>query len=175
MTELDEVKGWHFFATEGQDRTGAPIVVGETQFVAGKIECCESGLHACESLLDALRYAPGTWLQRVTLSGVIDRDRDKLAASHRNTLAVADARQILVTFARDCANRARDCAVYYAANRAAALAANAANAAYYAYYAAGYAANAAGAVGAYADLERERQDETLTRMARELLGISDDQ
>jgi len=92
-----------YFSTEarklryGDDR---PIVVGETHTVSCKPKCCQQGLHASEKLSDAVGYAPGSILYLVELSGDIDSNPDKVAASSRTYLAEFDATELLMEFAR---------------------------------------------------------------------------
>jgi hypothetical protein len=52
--------GWHFAETSRRLRYGddRPIVVGESHSVKGEPILCKHGLHASESVLDALQYAP---------------------------------------------------------------------------------------------------------------------
>ena len=93
---------WHFAGTQMRDgsRLGAP---GEVETYDGPLEMCESGLHASERLLDALKYAPGSLLRRVRLSGEILRGDDKLVASRREVLWECDMTPALRLFARRCA------------------------------------------------------------------------
>jgi len=67
---------------------------------------CESGLHASENILDALRYAPGHYLRRVECYGEIVLGDDKLVCRHRKVLAEANMEQLLHEFACRCAERA---------------------------------------------------------------------
>ena len=67
---------------------------------------CEHGLHASIKALDALRYAPGTMVARVELSGRIIHGDDKIVSRRRKTLWMADATKTLQWFAVWCASRA---------------------------------------------------------------------
>jgi hypothetical protein len=97
--------GWHFAETSRCLRygDGRKIVVGKSHSVRGEPILCEHGLHASESVIDALQYAPGPILYRVKLSGKIVRGDDKAVATKRSYLAEIDAEPILREFARKCA------------------------------------------------------------------------
>lgn len=96
----------YYFATEKRKlryRDNRPIVVGETHTVditESPLEFCNWGLHASERALDALKYAPGSILYIVKLSGEILTDDDKLCAEKRTYLAELDAAELLREFAR---------------------------------------------------------------------------
>lgn len=107
------MKAWHWCRNDMRTRyTNEPIVVGEKLTVEGPVELCERGLHASEDILDALKYAPGTIICRVELSGRIVKGRDKLVASERRVEWCVDATDILVQWTRECA--ARDATGYTA-------------------------------------------------------------
>jgi hypothetical protein len=67
---------------------------------------CQRGFHASVRVLDALRYAQGAVICRVRLSGIIVRGDDKVVASSREVLWMADATETLHLFACDEAERA---------------------------------------------------------------------
>ncbi len=92
---------WHFCEESRRTRwNDLPIVVGGTIKHDGKLVLCESGLHASAKALDALVYAPGPIICRVKLSGEILTSEDKLVASERTCIAMADATDILWSMAR---------------------------------------------------------------------------
>ena len=96
------VESWHFLANDrrfGHD-DGNIAAPGYVYSVEGPIKLCEWGLHASERAIDALRYAPGNMIGRVVLSGEIIRGDDKLVATHREYLWIADAEETLRSFAR---------------------------------------------------------------------------
>ena len=102
------VLGWHFLAdvAAGEEPAlphgdGRIVRVGETLTVDPPIVPCERGLHASRRALDALDHAPGALVCRVRLSGEIaEHDGDnKLAASARTVLWMADATRTLHEFA----------------------------------------------------------------------------
>jgi hypothetical protein len=82
------MKAWYFSIAEKKLRHGddRPIAIGTTHRVEGKPACCKLGLHGCEMILDALRFAPGTIIWIVELNGAIDIQDDKIAASERTYL-----------------------------------------------------------------------------------------
>ena len=106
MTRL----AWHFLYPGGLLRTGkAAPPDGEWLKYDGPIVPCESGLHASERAIDALRYAPPEReivLCRVELAGTIIEHGDpvdKLAASERCILWRLDGKttdRVLCEFAR---------------------------------------------------------------------------
>ena len=85
-------------------RDGRPIPpVGQTLVHDGPLVLCAQGLHASEHPFDALAYAPGPRLHRVTLGGRVRHDTDKVVASERTIRATIDATDLLRRFARQCA------------------------------------------------------------------------
>ena len=96
------VEAWHFLANDrrfGHD-DGNIAAPGYVYSVEGPIKLCEWGLHASERAIDALQYAPGNMIGRVVLSGEIIRGDDKLVATHREYLWIADAEETLRSFTR---------------------------------------------------------------------------
>jgi hypothetical protein len=162
---------YHFVADKLRDGRAIPPD-GVWLEHTGKVEMCESGLHASLHVADALKYAPGATLCLVELGGEIQTGDDKLVASKRRIIARFDATELLRKDARDSAlsvihlwkapavvkryleiggeslrieaQSAADAAAYAAAAYAAA------DAAAYAAYAAAYAADAAYAAAARA-------------------------
>jgi len=96
---------WHF--TDDTLRDGRPVPeVGEVLRHDGPLAMCESGLHASPRLMDALRYAPGETLHRVTLTGDMLHGNDKSVATERTilwTLPETVIEPLLRDFARRCA------------------------------------------------------------------------
>ena len=84
-------------------RDGTPLVVGQTYRHEGRLMLCESGYHASERLIDALKYAPGTTLSRVELSGQRIHNTDKLVAEQRIVLWTLDAHRVIVRWVIWCA------------------------------------------------------------------------
>src|SRR5690348_4555471 len=102
---MSALLGWHFSAANKRLGYGDGRLIrpGETLKVTGDPELCIHGLHASTRLIDALRYAPGPYLWRVKLSGVIVRGDDKVVATERTALWGFDAADMLREFARKCA------------------------------------------------------------------------
>ena len=91
---------WHF--TSSTLRDGSPIpAVGQTLIFPGKIKICEAGYHWSRRPSQALRYAPGPMLHKVSYGGdVIEKD-DKGVSSERTILASIDATHLMRRFAAD--------------------------------------------------------------------------
>jgi hypothetical protein len=105
MTE--HILAWHFLPDDRKLRYApyTPVEPGQVLRVEGPLELCRRGLHASIRPLDALRYAPGSIVCRVEMGGDILHGDDKLCASERKTLWVADATNALHEFACLCAER----------------------------------------------------------------------
>lgn len=97
----DMILGWHFVADDGLLRDGQKVEAKTYSVDTQKrgLELCHWGLHASERAVDALSYTPGSIVCRVELSGEILRDTDKLCASTRRVLWMADATRTLHEFA----------------------------------------------------------------------------
>jgi len=106
MTE--HILAWYFLPDDRKLRYApyTPVEPGQVLRVEGPLELCRRGLHASIRPLDALRYAPGSIVCRVEMGGDIIHGDDKLCASERKTLWVADATRTLHEFACWCAERA---------------------------------------------------------------------
>ena len=106
MTE--HILAWYFLKEDRKLRYApyTPVEPGQVLRVEGPLELCRRGLHASIRPLDALRYAPGSIVCRVEMGGDIIHGDDKLCASERKTLWVADATRTLHEFACWCAERA---------------------------------------------------------------------
>ena len=102
---MKKIRAWYFSDADCKLRfgDGRLIVPGETHTVDHKPVLCEAGLHGSVKPLDALQYAPGSWVWRVELSGAMDIGDDKLAATERKYLWGYDATDVLRAFARKCA------------------------------------------------------------------------
>ena len=99
---------WHFIRRDcclGHD-DGRQVVVGETLTHDGKLEMCQSGLHASSNIMDALCYAPGPVICCVEMRGQVIKGNDKAIASERYCkwmLTADQSEQVLKHFARWCA------------------------------------------------------------------------
>lgn len=85
---------------------GREARVGETLTVKGEIVPCRNGLHASKRATDALAHAPGAFVCRVRVSGTIKEEGDKLCASERTVIWMADATNVLHRFAVEVARDA---------------------------------------------------------------------
>jgi len=101
----DNIKAWFFSrGFELANGDGRKIALGVTHEVEPPIVPCRRGLHASVNALDALQYAPGGIVWRVTLSGEVVRNGDKHVASCRTYDAGGiDVSDTLRVFARSCA------------------------------------------------------------------------
>jgi hypothetical protein len=112
---MDNVRAWYFCTDERKLRyeDKRAIVDGETLTVEGEPVLCKWGLHASESLVDALSYAPGAVLCRVEVGGTVLRGDDKLVGTSRKVVWSIPSAIVLpmaVEFARWCADRAESAA-----------------------------------------------------------------
>lgn len=98
----DEVLAWHFTGSALRDDRPIPIK-GEWLTHEGPVTICKSGLHASENLIDALWYAPGLTLHRVTCRNIINKDRNKLVARGRRIERSADMSRAVAQWAGECA------------------------------------------------------------------------
>jgi hypothetical protein len=94
------MKAWHFLQDNGRlqwrcGRAWKPKVGQTLKVDADKLRMCSYGLHASKKIIDALRYAPGSLICRVELGGTIIKDDDKVCASERTIIAMADATNVL--------------------------------------------------------------------------------
>lgn len=99
------VLAWHFTdSTKKLRYNDARIIeIGRKLTVARPIKLCERGLHASVNLLDAVNYAPGSFVWRVKLTGEIVEGEDKCVASERTALWGFDASDVLRQFSREVA------------------------------------------------------------------------
>lgn len=94
---------WHFVGDKLRD--GRPVPP-DGEWLVHDGECClrNSGLHASDTLLDAVGYAPGSTVCRVAVHGIEGREYDKFVARERCILwRVKNADHILRAFARKAA------------------------------------------------------------------------
>jgi len=102
------MKGWHFLAGDGKlgYKDERLVEVGVPLAAEGDLELCENGMHASKRILDALRYAPGTIICRVELTGELRHADDKMVGRQREVLwmlTAAQSEDVLRRFARSCA------------------------------------------------------------------------
>lgn len=101
---MTKIMAWHFLR---EDRClqwngeSQPIEAGYIYTTdEPELELCVSGLHGSRRAIDALLHAPGPIVCRVRLWGEVIEGDNKLAARHREVLAMADAKEDLRVFAR---------------------------------------------------------------------------
>ena len=94
---------WHFLPSDGRLQYGdlrTLVKPGQTlRRDPAKLLMCNYGLHASVRPIDALRYAPGPIVCRVRLGGTIIEGDDKVVASRRTVLWMANAERELRLFA----------------------------------------------------------------------------
>ena len=93
--------GWHFCKMHNGKpflRDGTPLKIGMTYTHEGTLSLCESGFHDSARVIDALRYAPGSYLCR-TLASCDIVDGDKRCSRTRIAIAGADVTDTLRLFA----------------------------------------------------------------------------
>ena len=106
-TKPKKILAWHWAKADLKTQhSNEPIAKGKTLKATGPLQLCENGMHASLNPMDALQYAPGPMLCRVELSGEIIQGEDKLCASSRKVLWIANADHMLQEFACLCAERA---------------------------------------------------------------------
>ena len=104
---MTTMEGWWFAAKSADGKVRLPhgdgriVRAGETLTVPGPVVLCERGLHASVRAIDALEYAPGSIVCRVRMGGeiVAPKGENKLAATERTVLWMADADRALHEFA----------------------------------------------------------------------------
>ncbi len=102
---MSTVLGWWFAQADANgvvrlpNGDGRVVRAGETLTVPGPVVLCRHGLHASRRAIDALVYAPGPVVCRVALFGEVRHGDDKMAATKRTVLWVADATRELHAFA----------------------------------------------------------------------------
>ena len=102
---LKENEYWHFAAIkDGKPvmRDGKPIIIGETYTVKKNL-LCESGYHGSKNIIDALNYAPGSWLSIRKITDNVILGDDKVCGKNCTHIKGFDINEILREFARKCA------------------------------------------------------------------------
>ena len=103
---MKTVKAWHWVKDDWTLRDGQKVEVGKTYVVDGELTMCERGLHASRKILDALQYAPGSIVCRVTCWQIKQEDNDKFVCHKRRVEWAYDATNILHEFACQVAEKA---------------------------------------------------------------------
>jgi len=106
----EKILAWHFIQNDRKLRYSKSqrlVRTGQVLHVnPEKLSLCNFGLHASGRAIDALKYAPGSIVCRVELSGKILEESDKLCAERRKVLWMADATETLHEFACQAAEAA---------------------------------------------------------------------
>jgi hypothetical protein len=100
-----EMRVYHFAKIENGVpvmRDGTPIEIGK-KYTVDNIKMCERGFHGSVDPLDALMYAPGSYISIRELSGKIIKGDDKVVASECVHVVGFDGEEMLRKFARLCA------------------------------------------------------------------------
>jgi hypothetical protein len=92
---------WHWINGD-KLRDGTKAVVGEWTVRVDDIKLCVKGYHGSYNVLDALKYAPGNTICRVYIKEVLESE-DKVVGTQRKIIWMADAKEVLVQFAKWCA------------------------------------------------------------------------
>ncbi len=103
------MKAWHFLREDKKMgyKDGRLVRVGHTfKCDPDSIELCKFGFHASINPMDAIYYAPGPVACRVELGGRIIKGGDKVVASERTVIAMADVSNALHEMACWSAERA---------------------------------------------------------------------
>ena len=101
----DAIKAWHWLPASYRLGYGDHhlAAAGYVYSVKGPVVLCEWGLHGSIGAVDSLRYARYPIISRVLLYGNVVTGDDKLVATHREVLWIANASDLLHDFARWCA------------------------------------------------------------------------
>jgi hypothetical protein len=101
---MSNSEAWHFLRADKHLRYWpfTQVEVGQKLTYDQPPQLCIGGLHASYRLIDAIKYAPGPVLCRVSLGGAIVEGLDKVAAQERTCLAMVEASRLLHGFAMKC-------------------------------------------------------------------------
>ena len=99
------MNGWHFLPADRKLRWGTReyVIPGKAYTATGDIKICNNGMHASETIWDALHNAPGPVLCRVNVTGELQHHDDKFVGRSRHVLWMIDAEKLLHEFACRCA------------------------------------------------------------------------
>jgi hypothetical protein len=104
----DETLAWHFTGPTLRDGRPIPLPGVWLTHSSPMIQICRSGLHASPRIIDALGYAPGPTLHRVTMRNVVQWDHDKMVARERRIEWSMDATEVLHDFITRCKRELHD-------------------------------------------------------------------
>jgi len=99
------MKAWHFIKNNKRLGYGDNRIVktNRTYKVQGEIQICGNGMHGSKRIIDALKYANGSIVCRVDITGGIIEDDDKIVGRNRRIIWMRDVTNILHEFACRCA------------------------------------------------------------------------
>jgi len=99
------VKAWHFCGKKLRDGRDIPADGEWIVHDGPKVIMCESGLHASRRVIDALQYAPGSTVCRVSCKRIVEEEKnDKLVCWERRIdWRIENADDVLRAFARKTA------------------------------------------------------------------------
>jgi hypothetical protein len=101
---MTNIKAWHFAGSHLRD--GRPLPKdGEWHIHEGEVVICATGLHASRRVIDALQYAPGSTICRVSCRKVVtEHENDKLVCRERRIdWRIENGDDVLRAFARKAA------------------------------------------------------------------------
>lgn len=102
----DNTNGY-WFALEDKlpNSDNRPVIAGKSLSVEGKLMLCRNGLHYSLHPFDALSYAKGFNLWKVKALGEVLQEDDKCCTNKRLHLQKVDAKETVLLFARQQANK----------------------------------------------------------------------
>ncbi len=105
---MKTIKAWHFLSTDYRlgYADGRKVGADTLTTVSGEPRLCKHGLHGSRKVLDALSYAHGPIVCRVTIGGKIIDGNNKIVGTERYIEWTLDATWLLHEFACWCAERA---------------------------------------------------------------------
>lgn len=101
------MKAYHLLRHDMRSGFGKeePWTVGEEREISGELELSHRGYHSSPSWHGALRYAPGPIACIVEVSEPVFQYRGTQVSHKRKLIAARDAREVLRSWACDCAER----------------------------------------------------------------------
>lgn len=108
---MKSVIAWHFLPANLRMTGGRwknPVRPRVAYLHRGSLKLHENGLHASRRVIDALRYAPGPVISRVSCSGLMVEGDGIFVCERRHVLRMSDIDDLLHAFALWCAERVSD-------------------------------------------------------------------
>jgi len=101
------IMGWHWLRNPGQLSDGTPLTQSVALNAGQRPVLGKLGFHASREPLSALFFAPGPYVCRVRLAGMLDEDAIQAVGRRRDIVAgPVDATRVLRRFAAECARTA---------------------------------------------------------------------